>query len=113
MAPLGMAAADIGVLGFNLVHKPLFHQEIERPVDGRRSHLGTRLAVFLSIPLHFGKDVIGANRRMALPDKLQHPSAGRGNPDTAFGAEPLSGPEGVFQTPAMVVIRFGKAVAGM
>ena len=50
---------------------------------------------------------------MTLPDKLQHPAAGRGYPDTTLRAEPLRGAEGVVQAPTMIMVRFGKAVAGM
>lgn len=113
MASLRVAAADIGVLGFNLVYKSLFHKEIERPVDCRRSNFCTGFAVFLCVPLHVGKDVIGTDRRVTLPDELKHPAAGRSDPDTALRAEPFRRDEGIIQAPAMVMVRFWEAITGM
>ena len=64
-----MFAGRVGVEALDLVHEAVLEKEIERPVDGRRRD---RLAFAAR---HFLDDRIGAERRGAVAENVEHPPA--------------------------------------
>ena len=68
MVAVGLWAADEGVEGFEAVDQAVLHQEIEGAVDRRRRRAA-------AVALQLLEQLIGADRRMAAPDQLQHAAA--------------------------------------
>ena len=79
-----MMAGHVGVDRFELVHKAVGHQEIERAIHGGRcDRTGT---VALAHPL---KQVVSLDRLAGIGDQPQHVTTDRGQPQAAFAAGAL------------------------
>src|SRR5690606_30259667 len=62
----GMGTADEGVERGNPVNQAMLKQKVQGPVDRRRRGV-------VSIRGQLGQDIVGAQRLVGLPDKLQYP----------------------------------------
>lgn len=89
MCATGMVAADERVKGSNPMDKAVFNEKIECAIDSRR---GGPPTVLLG---QNAKDVVGAQRRMTLPDEFQHALAQRRQPYTGTGTERVGIVEGL------------------
>ena len=97
MGALGIAAADIGIEGFDAMDQAGIEQELERPVHrGRR-----RPAAPGAEPV---EDVVGADRTVTPPHHLEHPAAQRGQPRPALLAHHRRRRQRVIDAGIVVVI---------
>ena len=80
MRRLRLRTADVSVQAFQAMHQALRHQEVERAVDRRR--LGRAV-----LAAEFGEQIVGLDRRVALPDELEHAATQAGQTRAAAGAQ--------------------------
>ena len=81
MRMLRVVATDKGVKRGDTVHQAIFQQEIQRTVNGRRRGAA---AVLLA---EDAKNVVRAQRLMALPHQLQHPATQGGEAQAFLRAQ--------------------------
>ena len=82
MRMLGVGAADEGMQTLDLVRQPLFEQEVQGPIDGRRSQSARALA-------HGLQDFISTERTLGRAQDRQHPPPLWCESDAALSAERL------------------------
>ena len=94
---LRLRAADISVQAFQAMHQALRHQEVERAIDRR----GLGRAVLAA---QLRQQIVGLDRRVALPDQLEHAAAQAGQPGAAAGAQLARPIQSGIDAGAMIVI---------
>ena len=104
MAVARMVATDEGVSAGETMHKPVFHQEIQRTVYGHRR--GASALFFQTV-----ENVVRAGRMMPFPDDLQDGTAQRREPETAVRAEPFGTAEGLLDAVLVIVGTVRKGTA--
>src|SRR5262249_28983234 len=104
MALVGIGAADIGVERFDAVDEAVLDQELERAIDGGRLRAHTLLAEAI-------EQRVGTDRRVALPDQLEHAPALIGEPRAARQALALGRGQRVVDAERMIVAGRRKSTA--
>ena len=98
-------AGEKRVAALDAMHEPLFHQEIERAIDGDRRRTRDVLRQFLD-------HIIGAERAMRRQQRLQHLAADRREALAALLAHRLRMRDRIRGAAGVIVARFVKDVAG-
>ena len=81
-------------------------QEVERAIDRRRLGRAAGAAELV-------QQIVGLDRRVALPDQLEHPAAQRGEPRAAPRAQGRRLAQRIVDAARMVVIAGGGSGGGM
>ena len=108
MRMLRLGAADKGVAALDAMDQPLFDQEVERAIDGRRRHPAT-LTIGFAGAGQLVDEFVGADRSMALPDQGQNLTAQLGQPGAALAAHDVGRRQRIGHAMGVVVLMSGKA----